>query len=70
MEIFKTASIIIAIVLGVCFVLFLLWITAMVFILKYIPNDKIKAMSYFFHHLPIKRFFSFFSNNNIHKNEK
>ncbi len=70
MEIFKNASITIAITLSICFIFFLIWIIIMVFIIKDIPNPKIKYMGEFFSNLPIKRFFNLFSNSTLNKNEK
>ena len=70
MEICITPSVIIVIIISSCFILFLVWIIIMVFVLKNIPNQKVKVLGVFFSKLPIKRFLSFFSNNNINKNEK
>lgn len=69
MEIFKTTSVIIALTLGGCFIAFLLWIIVMVHQLKGIPNNKIEALGNFFSKLPVKKFFSLFSNNNISKKD-
>jgi len=70
MEIFKSASVIIALILGGCFITFLLWIIVMVHHLKEIPDHKIDALGNFFNKLPLKKFFSLFSNNTVSKNDK
>lgn len=67
MEILEIASVAIVLILGVCFILFLIWVVAMVFVLKDIPNDKIDSLAHFFNKIPVKRFFSLFSNNYIKK---
>jgi hypothetical protein len=70
MEIFKSVSVIIAFIVGGCFIIFLIWILVMVHQLKEIPNQKIEALGDFFNKLPVKKFFGLFSNNTINKNEK
>ncbi len=70
MEIFKSASVIIVFIVGGCFIIFLIWIPIMVQQLKRIPNHKIEALGDFFSKLPVKKFFSLFSNNTINKNDK
>ncbi|MDG4715291.1 hypothetical protein [Winogradskyella marincola] len=70
METFKSVSVVIALILGGYFIIFLVWIIVMVHQLKGIPNHKIEALGDFFNKLPIKKFFSLFSNNNLNKNDK
>jgi len=70
MEIFEITTVVIGIILAICFILFLIWVCIMVHVLKDVPNDKIESLSIFFNKLPIKRFFSFFSNNQIIRSEK
>lgn len=70
MEIFKSASVIIALIIGGCFIVFLIWILVMVHQLKSISNPKIEALGDFFSKLPVKKFFGLLSNNTINKNEK
>lgn len=70
MEIFKIASVTIALILATCFILFLVWMSIMVFILKGVRNDKIEALGHFFSKLPLKKFFNLFYNNNLTKDEK
>jgi len=65
MEILKSTSVIIAIILSVCFLIFLVWIIVMIYVLKDIPNQKIDALGGFFNKLPIKKLFNLFSNNNV-----
>ena len=62
-EIFK----ILVMGLTFCFVFFLLWVSYMVKNFKKIDNEKIKEMSLFFNKLPIKKFFTLLSNNNLQK---
>jgi len=70
MEIFKSTSVIIALIISSCFVVFLIWILIMVHQLKGMPNPKIKALGDFFSKLPIKKFFGLLPNNTINKNDK
>lgn len=70
MEIFKSTSVIIALIFSGCFIAFLIWITFMVHQLKGIPNHKIEALGDFFSKLPVKKFFGLFSNYIINKKEK
>lgn len=70
MEIFENEAVIIAIIFCLCFILFLIWITFMVLILKNIPNNKIDVLGNFFNKLPVKRLFNILSNNSLSKNEK
>ncbi len=58
------------IVLGLifCFVFLLLWISWMVYVLKKIDKNIIDSMALFFSSIPIKKFFNFFSGNNIKNN--
>jgi len=64
MEILKTTIVVITIIFGICFILFLIWIPIMVLLLKKMPNQKIEAMANFFNKLPIKRFFNVIPKNN------
>lgn len=70
MEILKSPIIIVAAILAVCFILFLCWVTIMTYLLKSVPNTKIKALGGFFSKLPIKKIFNLFSNNSLNKNDK
>ena len=63
----KTTVVTISIILGLCFILFLVWVSIMVLLLKKMPNQKIEAMGNFFNKLPIKRFFNSFPINNSNK---
>lgn len=67
MEVYTNTSMILVIVIGVCFLLFLIWIPLMVILLKNIPNNKIEALGNFFNKLPLKKIFTLLSNNKIKK---